>query len=127
MPSRQDSREASVAAHIKSYRKEYSRAGRTAFRCIQSGVGSSNVCLAPQDLHAWCKVSGLFGIEPLMPAYGRDYKSKAALLADFNANKDFATPSGAYTNKADLLQMGIVEISARYKKLTELIIVKVAP
>lgn len=25
----------------------------------------------------------------LTPAYGRDYKSKAAALADWNANKDF--------------------------------------
>jgi hypothetical protein len=25
----------------------------------------------------------------LLPAYGRDYTSKTAVLADFNANKDF--------------------------------------
>jgi hypothetical protein len=25
----------------------------------------------------------------LLPAYGRDYRSKAALLADYHANRDF--------------------------------------
>jgi len=29
----------------------------------------------------------------LTPAYGRDYKSKKALLEDFNANKDFLVVS----------------------------------
>jgi hypothetical protein len=48
-------------------------------------------------------------IPTLLPAYGRDYKNKAAILADLNGNKDFcnqwhqlrtdkpgATVNGAY-------------------------------
>lgn len=44
----------------------------------------------------------------LTPAYGRDYKSKKALLADFNAGKDFIINDifhpydGKPANKADL-------------------------
>jgi hypothetical protein len=40
-----------------------------------------------QDLFAKGKNVMLTG--SLTPAYGRDYKSKAALKADWNANKDF--------------------------------------
>lgn len=46
----------------------------------------------------------------LIPAYGRDYKSKTAVLADYNANKDFIcvadpdglTPRDLPINKQDL-------------------------
>jgi hypothetical protein len=48
----------------------------------------------------------MFGLSPLVPAYGRDYTSKAKAQADFDAGKDFATASGQYTNKADLIAMG---------------------
>lgn len=48
----------------------------------------------------------MFGIAPLLPAYGRDYKSKKAAQADFDAGKDFATSSGPYINKADLIADG---------------------
>lgn len=68
----------------------------------------------------------LFGIEPLMPAYGRDYKSAAALKADFDANKDFQTPSGSYTSKEDLVGMGVTRICARYKNLTEKTVLEVS-
>ena len=32
--------------------------------------------------------------ETLTPAYGRDYKTKSALLADFEANRDFILHDG---------------------------------
>jgi hypothetical protein len=36
------------------------------------------------------------------PAYGRDYKSKAAVLADWNAGKDFRdTLTGQYLSARD--------------------------
>lgn len=58
----------------------------------------------------------------LTPAYGRDYKSKAEVLADFNADKDFQvhgpTPSGAYTNRADLNRLGLTEVNVRWKRMT---------
>lgn len=69
----------------------------------------------------------LFGIEPLTPAHGRDYTSEAALLADFNANKDFLTPRGQYTSKDDLAGMGVTSINARYKKSTECVVLVVSP
>ena len=37
-----------------------------------------------------------------IPAYGRDYTSKAALLADWNSGKDFMDArSGKYVNNQD--------------------------
>ena len=63
----------------------------------------------------------------LTPAYGRDYKSKKAVLADFDANKDFvynciASPyDGKYCNKADLAG---AEVIIRYAKLTKVIFAK---
>jgi hypothetical protein len=42
----------------------------------------------------------------LIPAYGRDYKTKAAVLADWEAGKDFLDSGwnrtgGSYINKGD--------------------------
>ncbi len=56
----------------------------------------------------------------LTPAYGRDYKSKKELLADFDNDKDFIynTYCGqAYANKTDLVKEGMKTIQARYGKL----------
>lgn len=57
----------------------------------------------------------------LTPAYGRDYKSRKALLIDWNADKDFVTndyklPS-RYINKADALTLDITHIQFRYNGL----------
>lgn len=56
------------------------------------------------------------------PAYGRDYTSKKAVLADWNAGKDFivATPGhGTYINKEDAENVGSnLTVMARYKRLT---------
>lgn len=57
----------------------------------------------------------------LIPAYGRDYKSKAAVLADLTAGKDFqicdmSNPwDGSYTSITDLGDYDTVSI--RYKRL----------
>ena len=54
----------------------------------------------------------------LTPAYGRDYKSKAAIEKDFNDNKDFQLqPEGCYINK-EQIQPG-TKLQLRYKKLTQ--------
>lgn len=61
-----------------------------------------------------------------VPAYGRDYKSKKEVQADWDANKDFAVQSftgGGYINKADA-KPGMV-INIRYKNLTQVHVVKV--
>jgi len=53
----------------------------------------------------------------LTPAYGRDYKSKEEVLADFDANKDFlingGPESGRYVNKEEL---GGEEVKFRYAR-----------
>ncbi|MEE9598172.1 MAG: hypothetical protein V3V96_15480 [Acidiferrobacterales bacterium] len=47
----------------------------------------------------------MFGITPLVPAYGRDYKSKKAAQADFDADLDFVTAGGQYINRSQLLDL----------------------
>lgn len=53
----------------------------------------------------------------LTPAYGRDYKSRAAAEADFHAGKDFVLAmTGQYCSKRDLQSMP-GEVWIRYNKL----------
>lgn len=52
-------------------------------------------------------------------AYGRDYKSKAAILADWNAGKDFiirtfGLDDGRYINASDAELGGIAMLQVRY-------------
>jgi hypothetical protein len=62
----------------------------------------------------------------VVPAYGRDYKSKAAAVADWDADKDFQVQdigagqdNGRYTNKSDLARFRPgTTVSIRYKQLT---------
>ena len=63
----------------------------------------------------------MFGLVPLMPAYGRDYKELEEAQADFDMNKDFRTPSGPYTNKSDLERMypGMEDIRVRFDGLAD--------
>lgn len=59
----------------------------------------------------------------LTPAYGRDYKSKAAVMADWNAGKDFIVqPSGQYISKNDAPKGCTLNI--RYKRLTLVCVIK---
>jgi len=62
----------------------------------------------------------------LTPAYGRDYKSKAEVLADFDANKDFiiSDPTsrwdGKPVNKEQMKRGDIVSFRfARLKRIFE--------
>lgn len=67
----------------------------------------------------------------LQPAYGRDYKSKKEVQADWDAGQDFQIncfmhpDDGRYINKADAEKTGGA-FNVRYKKLTQVhvIIVK---
>ena len=68
----------------------------------------------------------------LVPAYGRDYKSKKALLEDFNNDRDFViadmSRSGTYTNKSDLVKSGYAgTVTVRYGNLRKVTTVKVSP
>ena len=66
----------------------------------------------------------------LIPAYGRDYKSKKAVLQDWNDNKDlmvndmFHPSDGRYINKTDAQsQPGTYNI--RYDRNTKIVPVQV--
>lgn len=51
----------------------------------------------------------------LTPAYGRDYNSKDAVLADYNEGKDFMLqPQGCYISKRDVTDE---VVKFRYSKL----------
>ena len=60
----------------------------------------------------------------LLPAYGRDYKSKRAVLADFNTGKDFAcreyNKSDCYINKQQINDRE--QLTFRYDKQTKVFI-----
>ena len=56
----------------------------------------------------------------MTPAYGRDYKSKSAALADLNNSKDFLLHEGLHTtlaNKESLVEAGITRTYGRYDRL----------
>jgi hypothetical protein len=58
-----------------------------------------------------------------IPAYGRDYKSKKAVLADWHANKDFLAVGFAgegYINKADAVGQ---TVNIRYQRQTKIVVV----
>jgi len=59
----------------------------------------------------------------LIPAYGRDYKSAAAVKADWEADKDFSDAMrGYYVNRADLRKYGTDEkVFVRYCKHTKIV------
>lgn len=70
----------------------------------------------------------------LIPAYGRDYRSKAAVEADFKADKDFRVcdfhnpNDGRYVNRADLLANGrgaFGAVNIRYNKLQRVAVIRV--
>ena len=63
----------------------------------------------------------------LTPAYGRDYKNKKSVLADWNEGKDFivndiSSPwNGKPVNKSDLLPGKSVQL--RYNQLRSVVVV----
>jgi hypothetical protein len=60
-----------------------------------------------------------------VPAYGRDYKSKKAVMEDWNAGKDFLIQDmreSGYVNKDD--KPAGVTLNIRYKNLTQVCVVK---
>jgi len=63
----------------------------------------------------------------LMPAYGRDYKSKKALVEDFEAGKDFAVVGyggSGYTSRSELIAQGHREVKVRYKQGRQVTVLK---
>jgi hypothetical protein len=66
----------------------------------------------------------------VVPAYGRDYKSKAAVEADWNAGKDFRMMSGPNDgrvfNKASGVPVGTI-LMIRYQRLTKQMALTIKP
>ena len=66
------------------------------------------------------------------PAYGRDYKSKKAVIEDWNAEKDFVDQSydaarpGAKINVSDVLLAGGGTVNIRYDRMRKVCVVKVS-
>ena len=56
----------------------------------------------------------MFGLEPLVGAYGRTYNSLKAMQEDFDKGLDFRCASGRYANKEDLKDFA--EVTVRYGK-----------
>lgn len=72
----------------------------------------------------------MFGILPLTPAYGRDYRSAKAVQEDFNKNSDFKCTDGRYINLVDIIDANTKEpgkfpdeIPVRYNKLQKVCMV----
>jgi hypothetical protein len=60
-----------------------------------------------------------------IPAYGRDYKNKAAVLADWQAGKDFQSQGFhgyGYFNADTLKDQPAVEVNVRYARLAKVAI-----
>ena len=57
-----------------------------------------------------------FGLEPIMPAFGRDYKTLQEFERDLRKGLDFKCPSGQYCSIRDLEKLKLKEIAVRYNK-----------
>jgi nitrous oxide reductase len=66
----------------------------------------------------------------VIPAYGRDYKSKAQIQKDWDEGKDFlindiiSPHDGRYINKQDASNSGLCEIRVRYSNLRKVTVIK---
>ena len=60
----------------------------------------------------------------LLPAYGRDYKSKKSIINDLNGLKDFViSHTGQYINKPQFKELNISSFNVRYdhyRKITNI-------
>ena len=66
-----------------------------------------------------------------VPAYGRDYTSKAAVMSDWDAGKDFIMSDigrgGRYINKSDAKRESPLTVTVRYGKLRKSMNIEVTP
>ena len=62
----------------------------------------------------------------LLPAYGRDYKSKKLIIDDLNNNKDFIeSSSNSYINKQQFKELNISSFNVRYDQQRKITNIKV--
>jgi hypothetical protein len=68
----------------------------------------------------------------LTPAYGCDYKSGKDVKAAFAEGKDFVIAdvfggnAGRMTNREDLVKAGVRSVNIRFKRMMNVVVVKVA-
>jgi hypothetical protein len=94
---------------------------------VKAGIGqmvSTRYLAVHQEVKGFTMATNI----QLVPAYGRDYKTQAEVLADWNANKDFWTADiihgyGVATNKQDCDSMGL-RVVIRYANKQKLVAVK---
>lgn len=67
----------------------------------------------------------------VIPSYGREYKSKAEVVADLEAEKDFTVADmssrwdGMQCNRTDLRNEGVTDLQVRYgKNLARVCVIK---
>ena len=62
----------------------------------------------------------------LLPAYGRDYKSKRVIIDDLNNNKDFLeSTSMKYINKEQFKELNISSFNVRYDQQRKITNIKI--
>ena len=62
----------------------------------------------------------------LLPAYGRDYKSKKAIIDDLNNNKDFLESTSLKAiNKQQFKELNISSFNVRYDQQRKIINIKI--
>ena len=62
----------------------------------------------------------------LLPAYGRDYKSKKSIINDLNALKDFViSHTGQYINKPQFKELQISSFNVRYDQQRKITNIKI--
>lgn len=60
----------------------------------------------------------------VVPAYGRDYRTQAAVKTAWNAGQDFQDAfSGRYVNKADAEKYGL-SVAVRYDQLRKVMTIR---
>jgi len=62
----------------------------------------------------------------LLPAYGRDYKSKKLIIDDLNNNKDFLeSTTRKYINKQQFKELNISSFNVRYDQQRKITNIKI--
>ena len=62
----------------------------------------------------------------LLPAYGRDYKSKKLIIDDLNNNKDFLESTSLKAiNKQQFKELNISSFNVRYDQLRKITNIKI--
>lgn len=67
----------------------------------------------------------MIGVEPLSPAYGRDYRTLREAQAHLDAGKDFVAANGQYIGLQELQRLGLREVRVRFARSTKTGLLKI--